>query len=98
MVKEVDTIWRGLLAKTGSVTAAGNCGDIQHRKEYTMGFTGFVIVLVGALLLGILHRVMHHTAPMSEWLAIAVAPAIGGFIGSEWLGVASTWGPQVNGL
>ena len=63
-----------------------------------MGFTGFVIVLVGALLLGILHRVMHHTAPMSEWLAIAVAAAIGGFIGSEWLGVASKWGPQVNGL
>lgn len=63
-----------------------------------MGFSGFIILLVGALLLGILHRAMHRTAPISEWLAIAVAAAVGGFIGSEWLGVASTWGPQVNGL
>lgn len=63
-----------------------------------MGFSGFILLLVGALLLDILHRTMHHAAPMSEWLTIAVAAAIGGFIGSEWLGVASTWGPQVNGL
>ena len=63
-----------------------------------MGFLGLILLLVGALLLGILHRAMHRTAPTSEWLAIAVAAAIGGLIGSEWLGVASAWGPQVNGL
>jgi uncharacterized membrane protein YeaQ/YmgE (transglycosylase-associated protein family) len=63
-----------------------------------MDLSGFIILLVGAMLLGVLHRAMHRTAPTSEWLTIAIAAAIGGFIGSEWLGAASTWGPQIGGL
>lgn len=63
-----------------------------------MGVSGFIILLIGALLLGILHRTMHPATPTREWLGLAGAAAIGGFIGSEWLGVISTWGPQVNGL
>lgn len=63
-----------------------------------MGTAGFIVLLAGALGLGILGQFAGRARSGYDGLITAIAAAIGGFVASEWLGGASTWGPEVDGL
>lgn len=57
-----------------------------------------MLLLAGAALIGLIERALHNGRSTNELIATSIAAALGGFISSEWLGAASTWGPQANGL
>lgn len=63
-----------------------------------MGTTGFIVLLAGALVLGIIVQYVGQARSGFDWLVTAVAAAVGSYVASEWLGGASTWGPQLDGL
>lgn len=62
-----------------------------------MGTTGLILLLAGAPTLGILAQFVGQARSGYDWLISAMAAAVGGFVGSEWLGGVSTWGPDVDG-
>lgn len=63
-----------------------------------MGTAGFILLLVGALVLGLIAQFLGQARFGYDWLITAIGAAIGGFVASEWLGGASTWGPEADGL
>lgn len=67
-----------------------------------MGVWAVILLLAGAVVLGTLIQglalAFGQRAIAYEWLMAAIGAAIGGFIASEWLGAASTWGPAVDGM
>lgn len=63
-----------------------------------MGTGGFILLLAGALVIGIIVQFVGQARSGYDWLITAIAAAIGGFAASEWLAGASTWGPEVDGL
>jgi uncharacterized membrane protein YeaQ/YmgE (transglycosylase-associated protein family) len=63
-----------------------------------MEIWGWVILIVGALVIGLAAQFVPESPTMFDWLITAVAAGIGGFIGSELLGSFSTWGPEIQGL
>lgn len=63
-----------------------------------MDTLGIAILVVGALVVGWLYRYVGENQQGWGWLITAIAAGIGGFIGSELLGGASTWGPETGGM
>lgn len=63
-----------------------------------MGFWGVVLLLAGAIVLGVIGRFIGKRRYSYEWLLYAIGAAIGGWIASEYLGGASTWGWEADGL
>jgi uncharacterized membrane protein YeaQ/YmgE (transglycosylase-associated protein family) len=63
-----------------------------------MDAIGIIILVVGALVVGFLYRYVGENRGGSAWLITAVGAALGGFVGSEWLGSVSTVGPESGGL
>ncbi len=63
-----------------------------------MEIWGWVILIVGALVIGLVAQFVPDTRTMFDWVITAVAAGIGGFIASELLGSFSTWGPEIQGL
>ena len=63
-----------------------------------MGTGGFILLIAGAVGLGLIAQFLGQARSSYEWLITAIGAAIGGFAASEWLGGASTWGPEVDGL
>lgn len=59
---------------------------------------GIVILIVGALVVGWAYRFAGENQEGFLWLITAIGSGVGGFIGSESLGGASTWGPEAGGL
>lgn len=61
---------------------------------WDVGMGGFaaVLLVVGALVIGILTQFIGDVTVGWEWAATAVAALIGGYLGSEALGSLSTWG------
>jgi len=67
---------------------------------WNVGMTGFAaVILVGAaLVIGLIAQVIGETRTGWEWLVAAVGAVIGGYLGSEAFGSASTWGPVFDSL
>ncbi len=63
-----------------------------------MGVWGVIILLVGALLVGIALQAILRAENDYAWLYTAIGAFLGGFVASEFLGPVSTWGWEVNGL
>ncbi len=63
-----------------------------------MGIWGFIVLLVGAAVLGFAAQAVGRARYTYEWVIAGLGAAVGAYVASEWLGVASTWGPELDGL
>lgn len=63
-----------------------------------MDIYGIAILVVGALVVGWLYRYVGEKQEGWAWLITAIGAGVAAFIGSEWLGSASTWGPETGGM
>ncbi len=63
-----------------------------------MGLFGWVILVAGALVFGVIAQVIGETRTGYEWLVDAVAAFIGGLVASEFLVAARTMQPVFEGL
>jgi uncharacterized membrane protein YeaQ/YmgE (transglycosylase-associated protein family) len=63
-----------------------------------MGGWALATLIGGGLLIGIIAQFIGDTTSGWEWLPVALAAVVGGWIGSESLGSASTWGPVMQDL
>lgn len=67
-----------------------------------MGVTAWMVLLIGAVVLGVLEQALSQAMGVSksayEWLVTAIGAAIGGVVGSGGLGAVSAWGPTLDGM
>ena len=63
-----------------------------------MEILGIVILVVGALVVGLLYRYVGENQEGWTWLITAIGAGVGAFIGSESLAGASKWGPEAGGM
>lgn len=63
-----------------------------------MGLGAFIVLLVGTAVLGVVAQVLGKAHYSFEWLVAGIGAIVGGYVASEWLGPASTWGPEWDGL
>ena len=63
-----------------------------------MDAIGTLLLLLGALAIGVIGQQIRLLPRASGWVAGTVAAAVGEFTGSELLGSTSTWGPEVGGF
>ena len=66
--------------------------------EIGMGGAGLLMLVGGALVLGLIVQLIGETRTGFEWLVAGIAAVIGGWLGSESFGTASTWGLLFDGL
>ena len=64
----------------------------------SLGIGGWLVVLAGALLFGVLAQVIGETRTGYEWLVDGVAAALGAIVASEFIISARTWEPVWDGL
>lgn len=63
-----------------------------------MDGTGIVILLVGAVVLGVIGQFIGQARYRYEWIADGIGALVGGYGASELLGSVGEWGPEVGGL
>ena len=63
--------------------------------EIGMDWMGLLLLVGGALVLGVIAQFIGETRTGYEWLIAGIAALVGGWLGSEAFGTLSTWGPQV---
>jgi uncharacterized membrane protein YeaQ/YmgE (transglycosylase-associated protein family) len=63
-----------------------------------MGWLAITTLIAAALVIGIVAQVIGETATGWEWAPVGLGALIGGWIGSEALAGASTWGPVFEGM
>lgn len=63
-----------------------------------MSLFAAILLIAGGLLIGVLASMIGEVRVGWEWAATAAAALVGGYLGSEALGGASTWGPVFEGL
>lgn len=63
-----------------------------------MGMWGVVVLLSGAIVLGVIGQSLGRRRFGTEWLLYAAGAEIGGFVASERLGGVGRWGWEVDGL
>ncbi len=59
---------------------------------------GYVVLIVGALAIGLAAEFVVRQQFGYEWVLTAVGAAIGGFVASEYLGALSDWGTLWQGM
>ena len=57
-----------------------------------------MLLVLAALLIGVVSQYIGEVTVGFEWVATGIAALVGGYLGSEALGTASTWGPVYDGL
>lgn len=57
-----------------------------------------ILLIAGSLVIGGVAQFLGDVTVGWEWIATAVAALVGGYIGSEAVAGASTWGPVFEGL
>ncbi len=63
-----------------------------------MDWLGLLLLGGGALVFGLIVQFIGETRTGYEWLVAGIAALVGGWLGSESFGTASTWGVVVDGL
>ncbi|HET9016519.1 MAG TPA: hypothetical protein VFN57_13050 [Thermomicrobiaceae bacterium] len=63
-----------------------------------MGTWGVILLIGGALAVGLLADRVIDGAVDRDWPLCALAAGIGAYVGSEYLGPLSNWGPAADGL
>ena len=66
--------------------------------SFQLGLVAGLILVLGALVIGIAYQFMGEPTSDFEWVVGAVAALVGGFAASEYLGTVSTQGPEFDGL
>jgi uncharacterized membrane protein YeaQ/YmgE (transglycosylase-associated protein family) len=64
--------------------------------EIGMDWFGLLLLIGGALVLGVIAQFIGETRTGYEWLIAGAAALVGGWLGSEAFGTLSTWAPDVN--
>lgn len=64
----------------------------------TIGLGGWIILIAGALLFGVVAQLIGETRTGFEWAIDAVAAAIGAIVASEFIVAWQAFGPVVDGL
>lgn len=57
-----------------------------------------LLLVLAALLIGVVSQYIGDVTVGFEWAGTGVAALVGGYLGSEAFGAASTWGPVFDGL
>ena len=65
---------------------------------FQLGWVAGLILVLGALVIGIAFQFIGEPAWDFELVVGAVAAFVGGFVASEYLGTVSTQGPEYDGL
>jgi uncharacterized membrane protein YeaQ/YmgE (transglycosylase-associated protein family) len=67
---------------------------------WDVGMSGFaaLVLIIGALVIGILAHFIGDVTVPYEWAVTGVAALVGGYLGSEAFGTLSTWGFEFDGL
>jgi len=63
-----------------------------------MSLFAAILLIAGALLIGVLASFIGDVRVGWEWAVTAAAALVGGYVASEAFGGASTWGPVFEGL
>ncbi|MBN9391391.1 MAG: hypothetical protein J0I20_25395 [Chloroflexi bacterium] len=63
-----------------------------------MGIWGYLIIVAGALAIGLIAQFIGKAPTMYDWLITAFFAGVAAWVASELLGSVSTWGPEVDGL
>lgn len=63
-----------------------------------MDGTGIVILVVGAVVLGVIGQYIGQARYRYEWVADGIGALVGGYVASELLGSVGEWGPEAGGL
>jgi hypothetical protein len=72
--------------------------DSPREGARVMGTIAIIVLVIGALAIGAAAQSLGRARWSYEWTITALAAAIGGFVASEYIGAASAWGPQYDGL
>jgi len=64
----------------------------------SLGIGGWLVLLAGALLFGVVAQLIGETRTGYEWLVDGIAAALGALIASEFIISARTWEPVWDGL
>jgi uncharacterized membrane protein YeaQ/YmgE (transglycosylase-associated protein family) len=64
----------------------------------TLGYGGWLVLIAGALLFGVIAQFVGETRTGFEWLVDGIAAALGALIGSEWIIATRTYEPVWDGL
>ena len=64
----------------------------------SLGIGGWLVLLAGALLFGVLAQLIGETRTGYEWLFDGIAAALGALVASEFIISARTWEPVWDGL
>lgn len=59
---------------------------------------GFLILILGAVVLGLIGQYLGQAHYPYEWVLYGIGALIGGYVASELLGSAGEWGPEYGGL
>jgi len=65
---------------------------------FQMGWMGGLTLVIGALVIGVAFQFVGTPGWAYEWIPNAIGALVGGFVGSEYLGELSKWGPDLDGL
>jgi uncharacterized membrane protein YeaQ/YmgE (transglycosylase-associated protein family) len=65
---------------------------------FTLGLWGWIAVIVGALIFGVLASSIGETRTGFEWLVDAIAAGIGAIVASEFIVAWQSYGPMFDGL
>jgi hypothetical protein len=63
-----------------------------------MGIWGYLIIVAGALVIGLIAQFIGKAPTMYDWLVTAFFAGVAAWVASELLGSVSAWGPEVDGL
>ena len=63
-----------------------------------MGIWGYLIIVAGALLIGLAAQFLGKAPTMFDWLITAVVAGVAAWVASELVGSIGQWGPEVDGL
>ena len=63
-----------------------------------MSTVAALLLVLGALLIGVVSQYIGDVTVGYEWAVTGAGALIGGYLGSEAFGTASTWGPEFQGL
>jgi uncharacterized membrane protein YeaQ/YmgE (transglycosylase-associated protein family) len=66
--------------------------------EFGIGAMGFLVLLLGAVVVGFAAQAIGASHFSYEWLIAGIAAIIGAYVASELLGQWSTWGMEFDGL
>jgi len=64
----------------------------------TLGLWGWIAVIVGALIFGVLAQSIGETRTGYEWLVDSIAAGTGAIVASEFIVAWQSWGPVFDGL